>query len=168
MGQQGRYDATMRRADVIAAISGHRDEIAHRFGVRSLSLFGSVARDEARPDSDIDLVVDFEGPNLRRPHGLTRVLGGPPLRPSRRPRYGKGTATASAPANRPGPRACRGTRPSTSPTSCPPVRRFSARGAVTACRYASSGIPCECSCGRRASLRLSQSPSAGLAKARQI
>jgi uncharacterized protein len=62
MGQQGRYDATMRRADVIAAISGRRDEIAHRFGVRSLSLFGSVARDEARPDSDIDLVVDFEGP----------------------------------------------------------------------------------------------------------
>lgn len=52
----------MRRAEVIAAISAHREDIARRFGVRSLSLFGSVARDEAGPDSDVDLVVEFEGP----------------------------------------------------------------------------------------------------------
>lgn len=29
------------------------------FGVRRLALFGSVARDEARPDSDVDLLVEF-------------------------------------------------------------------------------------------------------------
>ena len=52
----------MRRADVIALVSARRNEIIHRFGVRSLSLFGSVARDEARPDSDIDVLVEFEGP----------------------------------------------------------------------------------------------------------
>ena len=52
----------MRRADVIALVSEHRDEIVRRFGVRSLSLFGSVARDEARPDSDVDVLVEFEGP----------------------------------------------------------------------------------------------------------
>ncbi len=28
-------------------------------GVRRLALFGSVARDEARPDSDVDLLVEF-------------------------------------------------------------------------------------------------------------
>jgi predicted nucleotidyltransferase len=33
-----------------------------RFGVRSLALFGSVARDEARPDSDVDVLVEFDGP----------------------------------------------------------------------------------------------------------
>lgn len=33
-----------------------------RFGVRDLSVFGSVARDEATAASDIDLLVDFEGP----------------------------------------------------------------------------------------------------------
>ena len=44
VGRQGRHDKTMRRADVIAAISAHREEIVRRFGVRSLSLFGSVAR----------------------------------------------------------------------------------------------------------------------------
>jgi len=52
----------MRRAEVIATISAHREEIVRRFGVRSLSLFGTVARDEARSDSDVDFVVEFEGP----------------------------------------------------------------------------------------------------------
>ena len=28
-------------------------------GVRRLALFGSVARDEARPDSDVDVLVEF-------------------------------------------------------------------------------------------------------------
>ena len=31
------------------------------FDVRSLAVFGSVARDEARPDSDIDILVEFNG-----------------------------------------------------------------------------------------------------------
>ncbi len=43
----------MRCVYVIAAISGQREAVAaRRFGVRSFSLFGSVAGDEARPDSE--------------------------------------------------------------------------------------------------------------------
>ena len=41
----------------------HREDIrrlAARWGARSVRVFGSVARGEARPDSDIDLLVDFE------------------------------------------------------------------------------------------------------------
>src|SRR5437016_12644681 len=34
-------------------------EICRRHGVRELSLFGSAARGEMRPDSDIDFLVDF-------------------------------------------------------------------------------------------------------------
>ena len=52
----------MRRADVIARISAQREELIRLFGVRSLSLFGSVARDEGRHDSDVDVLVDFDGP----------------------------------------------------------------------------------------------------------
>jgi predicted nucleotidyltransferase len=52
----------MRRAQVIALATARRDEIVQRFGVRSLALFGSVARDEGRPDSDVDFLVEFEGP----------------------------------------------------------------------------------------------------------
>ena len=52
----------MRRAQVVALLSGKRDEFTERFGVRSMSIFGSTARDEARPDSDVDVLVEFAGP----------------------------------------------------------------------------------------------------------
>jgi predicted nucleotidyltransferase len=34
-------------------------EICRRYGVLELAVFGSAARDEMRPDSDVDLLVDF-------------------------------------------------------------------------------------------------------------
>ncbi len=34
-------------------------QIAASYGVTNVRVFGSVARGEARPDSDIDLMVDF-------------------------------------------------------------------------------------------------------------
>ncbi|WP_416309749.1 nucleotidyltransferase family protein [Spirulina sp. 06S082] len=39
----------------------HKDRLKE-FGVKSLSLFGSVARDTAREDSDVDLLVEFDRP----------------------------------------------------------------------------------------------------------
>ncbi len=50
----------MRRDKAIAILSANRDEIVRRFGVRHLGLFGSTARDEAREDSDIDVLVEFD------------------------------------------------------------------------------------------------------------
>jgi uncharacterized protein len=40
---------------------GDRIETIHSFGVSSLALFGSVARDEATETSDLDFLVEFEG-----------------------------------------------------------------------------------------------------------
>lgn len=40
----------------------HRAEFTHRFRVTSLTVFGSVARGESRPDSDVDILVAFEEP----------------------------------------------------------------------------------------------------------
>ena len=51
----------MRREQAIAILNAHQEEIK-KFRVKSLSLFGSVARDEARSDSDVDLLVEFETP----------------------------------------------------------------------------------------------------------
>lgn len=51
----------MRRADVLQIISEHAGEL-RELGVRSLSVFGSVARDQAAPGSDVDLLVDFDPP----------------------------------------------------------------------------------------------------------
>lgn len=46
----------------MTVLSQHKDEMQRRFGVRSLALFGSRARDQARADSDIDILVEFDGP----------------------------------------------------------------------------------------------------------
>jgi len=34
-------------------------DLCRRYGVRELSLFGSAVRNEMRPDSDLDLLVEF-------------------------------------------------------------------------------------------------------------
>lgn len=47
-------------AETLHLLSEHKPELHRRFGVSSLAIFGSVARNEARPDSDIDVMVDFE------------------------------------------------------------------------------------------------------------
>jgi len=56
------YPSPMRRADALSLISGHLPEFRRRFGVRELAVFGSTARDEATPASDVDVLVEFEGP----------------------------------------------------------------------------------------------------------
>ena len=43
--------------------------VLQRYGVATISIFGSVARGEARPDSDVDVLVEFS-----RPIGLFSVL----------------------------------------------------------------------------------------------
>ena len=42
-------------------LSQRMPEIRQRFAVRSLSIFGSVARNEAEGDSDLDVLVEFDG-----------------------------------------------------------------------------------------------------------
>lgn len=59
----------MRRDDALAILSRHRVELEREFGVASLALFGSVARDEAGPDSDVDVLVEF-----REPPGLSEYM----------------------------------------------------------------------------------------------
>jgi len=51
--------ATMRRDEAINLLRRHRSEIAAH-GVRALYLFGSTRRDEASPESDVDLFLDYE------------------------------------------------------------------------------------------------------------
>ena len=46
------------RSDVMQTLSMHHHDLKG-LGIKSLRLFGSVARDEARPDSDIDFLVEF-------------------------------------------------------------------------------------------------------------
>lgn len=49
-------------AETLRLLSESKPELQRRFHVRDLAVFGSVARGEARPDSDVDVLVDCEGP----------------------------------------------------------------------------------------------------------
>ena len=49
----------MERARAIATLKAHEAELK-QLGVQRLYLFGSTARDEARPESDVDLFFDYD------------------------------------------------------------------------------------------------------------
>lgn len=51
----------MRRDDVLEVLRTHYADI-QGFGVSSIFLFGSTARDEAGPESDVDILVEFRRP----------------------------------------------------------------------------------------------------------
>jgi predicted nucleotidyltransferase len=52
----------MDRAETQALLSQHKPEMQRRFGVRNLALFGSLAREQSHAGSDIDVLVEFDGP----------------------------------------------------------------------------------------------------------
>lgn len=52
----------MNCKDVIQKLAQAKPELQRRFGVTRLALFGSTARDEARANSDVDVLVAFDGP----------------------------------------------------------------------------------------------------------
>jgi len=49
----------LKRNDIFKILEENKD-ILRGFGVRKLGLFGSFARDDATPESDIDFIVKFE------------------------------------------------------------------------------------------------------------
>lgn len=51
--------AAMTISPAIEISADQLAEICRRYNVREISLFGSAARCEMRPDSDIDILVDF-------------------------------------------------------------------------------------------------------------
>ena len=52
----------MTRNDVLDRLRSESQHLRERYGVDRLALFGSVARDEALPGSDVDVLVDFNRP----------------------------------------------------------------------------------------------------------
>ena len=71
----------MLRDDLLEILQKHQKDL-QEFGVQSLALFGSVVRDEARTDSDVDILVEFARPVgllafLRLKRYLEDILGRP-------------------------------------------------------------------------------------------
>jgi predicted nucleotidyltransferase len=52
----------MSRQEILQVLADNKQVLMTRFGVTRLALFGSSVRDTARADSDVDVLVAFDGP----------------------------------------------------------------------------------------------------------
>ena len=52
-------ERALTRDEALRILRAHREELRERFGVTELALFGSTVRNEARPDSDVDILVGY-------------------------------------------------------------------------------------------------------------
>lgn len=50
----------MNKQAILARLADNLEEMQQRFSVKTLSIFGSIVRDEATDNSDVDVLVAFE------------------------------------------------------------------------------------------------------------
>lgn len=53
----------MNRDEVLAVLRQFKQEYAEQYGILEIGVFGSVGRDEARADSDVDICIKTKTPN---------------------------------------------------------------------------------------------------------
>jgi len=56
----------MTKTEIIDFLSSHKEFMHNEFGVDKIGLFGSYSRNEATPDSDIDIAVEINSKNSFR------------------------------------------------------------------------------------------------------
>ena len=49
-------------ADILSVLRRERAHLFAKYGLKSMAVFGSMTRDDHRPDSDVDIMVEFEKP----------------------------------------------------------------------------------------------------------
>lgn len=64
----------MRKEEVLKLLIQHKPELIWRFGITDLALFGSTVRDTARPDSDVDVLVSFDGPATAKRYSVCSII----------------------------------------------------------------------------------------------
>jgi uncharacterized protein len=62
---EDRFHSPITRQQVIETLQAHHEQL-RQFGVKKISLFGSIARESAEPQSDVDMVVEFSETTYRR------------------------------------------------------------------------------------------------------
>ena len=135
----------MNRQSILDLLNAEAPALRRKYAIQSLALFGSMARGDDREESDVDILVTFEGTGrLRplhgaeaRPGGTLRQAGGPahpqvpPARDPGRDRSGglpcpvgpsNGSPTSSSAARRSSGLPPGWTRISSPRTSAPPTR----------------------------------------------
>ncbi len=67
MATSSQTTTALHREEILTILAAHQEELK-KLGVKSLALFGSVVRNETRPDGDVDLLIEFE--EGQEPQGL--------------------------------------------------------------------------------------------------
>jgi predicted nucleotidyltransferase len=53
----------MNREDILAVLRQFKRDYAEPYGILEIGIFGSMARDELRPDSDVDICIKTRTPD---------------------------------------------------------------------------------------------------------
>jgi predicted nucleotidyltransferase len=64
----------MNRDDILAVLHQFKQDYAEHYSILKIGVFGSIARDEAREDSDVDIVFETNEPNLFRTASMKAEL----------------------------------------------------------------------------------------------
>ena len=64
----------MGKAEIIEILRAYKKELAKKYGIIEIGVFGSVARDEVGKDSDVDVVVRISNPDLFMLVGIKNEL----------------------------------------------------------------------------------------------
>lgn len=72
-GYNRRMSKMLDRKTVLGTLREHKPMLKELFGITEVALYGSFARDEGTEESDIDVVVEFEGRPTLLTYGSARV-----------------------------------------------------------------------------------------------
>ena len=64
----------MEQIDIIKILRQFKDENQKKYSILAIGIFGSVARDSLKDQSDIDVVVELENPDLFNLIGIKQEL----------------------------------------------------------------------------------------------
>ncbi len=64
----------MEQNDILDALSKYKNQFAEKYGILAIGIFGSTARNEDRKDSDVDVVIRLEEPELFTLVGIKQDL----------------------------------------------------------------------------------------------
>lgn len=67
-------DRVMNKEIALSLLRKYKKELAYKYGVVKIGLFGSVARGTSKDDSDLDIVVELNIHNLFNTNGLRNSL----------------------------------------------------------------------------------------------
>ncbi|MCK4296086.1 MAG: nucleotidyltransferase domain-containing protein [Candidatus Marinimicrobia bacterium] len=64
----------LNKKNIVKFIRQNKPELENRYGIKRIGLFGSYAKDIARQESDIDIVVEVSEPDLFILIGIKQYL----------------------------------------------------------------------------------------------